>query len=100
MNLRIRSLPDMSRTIKALAEYDALVDDLEAYPVPDEHFVDAVVRLEALGEAVGVAFGLDTADRNNLETCRQCVRPGPKNPSPGSELSFVRRMVLLSAEGK
>ena len=50
-------------------------------------------ELERLAENVGIAFGEDTKDINNPETCRQCIRPGHKVPVPGQELSFVRRMV-------
>ncbi len=77
------TLPDLTRTIKAIEAYDKAADasDLEA--------------LEALGESVGEAFGLDTSDRNNLNDCKQLIRPGPKVPGSGYELSFVRRMVEL-----
>jgi len=84
---------DFTRTIKAI----------EAYDVADERFcntdweAEVVLQeleyIESLAEAVGWAYGLDTADRNNPETCKQCVRPGTKVPEPGYELSFVRRMI-------
>jgi hypothetical protein len=45
------------------------------------------------GEAVGIAFGLDTADRNSMDTCKSGIRPGNKIPAPGCELSFVRKAV-------
>ena len=48
---------DLTRTIVALAAYH------DAYAVVSDDR-----ELERLGEAVGHAFGLDTADRNNLET--------------------------------
>lgn len=58
---------NLSRTIKALAEYDALpeFDETEAWLIEEQR----------LGLAVGDAFGQDTADRNSLDTCRRCVRP-------------------------
>jgi hypothetical protein len=64
---------------------------LATHQIPPCDFVDGIK--ERLGEAVGIAFGLDTADRNSLETCRGCIRPGHRIPGPGEELSFVRRMV-------
>lgn len=69
---------DLTRTAKALEAYDAL----------NEYAPDSP---EA--EAVGVAFGLDTADRNNFEVCKTLIRPGAKNPAHPDDLSFVRRMV-------
>lgn len=88
----------LTRTIKALEEYDAA--DAEYEKLMSRHMMvsgrdaDATLkRLDRLAEAVGYAYGLDTSDRNSVETCRQCVRPGPKIPAPGCELSFVRRMV-------
>jgi hypothetical protein len=68
----MNGLPDLTRTKRALELYDAG---------------------EADGEAVGIAFGLDTADRNSFETCKACVRPGKKHPAHPDDLSFVRRMV-------
>lgn len=50
-------------------------------------------ELDRLGEAVGLAFGQDTADRNNVDDCAGLVRPGPKTPPAGARPSFVRRMV-------
>lgn len=88
---------NLSRTAKAIQDYDERVPELERKLITprDQYEVVAVVReIEKLDEAVGIAFGEDTRDRNNPETCRQCVRPGPKEPSPGFELSFVRRLVL------
>lgn len=75
---------------------------IEAYDELDAQFqttlgiaesVALMHRLERLGEAVGAAFGEDTKSINNPDTCRGCIRPGPKVPGPGCELSFVRRMV-------
>lgn len=73
---------NLQRTRDALVAYDAF----HAKDVPLDTNTEAsayFAELDRLAEAVGEAFGLDTADRNSLETCRQCVRPGP----------FVRRMV-------
>ena len=72
-------LPDLSRTEAAIAAYDCDPSD-------------------ELAAAVGAAYGEDTQDRNNPATCAALIRPGPKVPTPGSELSFVRRMVKLWRE--
>lgn len=48
---------------------------------------------EQLAREVGVAYGLDTADRNDPATCADFIRPGPAVPKPGYEPSFVREMV-------
>lgn len=77
-----KTLPNLARTEAALAAYDAKWGS--GYdPYQDD----------PLAVAVGEAFGLDTADRNDPETCKACVRPGPREPRPGYGLSFVRRMV-------
>lgn len=89
-------LPDLSLTERALARYDAeeprLSKLIDAATTTAE-VTDLLTKLEQLEEAVGAAFGDDTSDRNNPETCRKVIRPGPAIPPPGSELSFVRRMV-------
>ncbi len=74
--------PDLSRTVAAINAYD-------------EHWGDEYDPAQAddLAQAVGVAFGLDTADRNNRSDCARLVRPGPRTPQPGADPSFVRRMV-------
>ena len=37
--------------------------------------VPLFLKLEAVGKKAGHAFGLDTADRNALDTCERCIRP-------------------------
>ena len=76
----------LNRTRKAIAEHDRAF------------LAGRLDDLEALGEAVGVAYGEDTRGLNDLETCRKCVRPGHPNPPPGYETSFVRRMVLKAED--
>jgi len=91
-----RELPDLARTRAAISAYDALDARISVDEVCGRERDGAAKMLddlEALGEAVGAAFGEDTKDRNDPETCRRCVRPGPAVPQPGAELSFVRRMV-------
>lgn len=88
---------DLARTSAALAAYDivdaGVAELLETDELTDELIEKALALLEEAGEAVGAAFGEDTSDRNSVETCRGCVRPGPAEPAPGAELSFVRRLV-------
>lgn len=92
-----KTLLDLSRTERAIAAYDivdaSVTEMLEEDDLTDELVMKAFALLEEAGEAVGAAFGEDTSDRNSMETCRGCVRPGPAVPSPGQELSFVRRRV-------
>jgi hypothetical protein len=85
-------IPDLSRTAAAIEAYDAFDATFEMMK-SNESVLAWFAKQEELGQAVGLAFGLDTADRNNPDTCRQVVRPGPKVPSPGFEKSFVRALV-------
>ena len=87
-----KRLPDLSRTKAAIEAYDKLNDEL-VMDGSQAEVTGQFAELERLGEAVGIAFGLDTADRNSMDTCKGCIRPGHKVPAPGAELSFVRRMV-------
>lgn len=88
-------LPDLTRTAQALAAYDAFdvrYEETVEKLTPSEALA-MLDELERLGAAVGRAFGQDTVDRNNPDTCADLVRPGPRNPGAGSRPSFVRRMV-------
>lgn len=91
-----KKLSDLSRTARALEEYDAFEPrysrELMA-ATTNEEVERLVAEEQRMGEAVGIAFGEDTKGINNPETCRKCVRPGPSVPGTGYELSFVRRMV-------
>lgn len=93
-----RDLPDLSRTAAAIEAYDAYDAAFQPERMTNDAALAGFAKLDALAEAVGLAFGLDTADRNSVETCRQCIRPGHKVPGPGCERSFVRRMVALWRE--
>lgn len=92
-------LPDLSRTARALERHDALEDLLdsdEGAILADEDAArhsNQLEKLDFLAAEVGRAYGLDTADRNDPQTCADLVRPGKANPQLGNELSFVRRMV-------
>lgn len=73
--------PDLTRTAAALAAFDA------AHGPHDSGYGTD------LAKAVGEAFALDTADRNDPSTAKM-VRPGPRVPRGGdADLSFVRRLV-------
>lgn len=92
-------MSSLLRTKVALARYDRLEPGLRQKLIATRHqdnvrLLDDLI--ERLGEDVGWAFGLDTADFNSVEDCRKLVRPGPPVPAPGCELSFVRRMVAES----
>lgn len=94
--MKALALPPLTKTIAAIEAYDAF----DATPWRDLQDVDewfkAHNQLEELGRAVGAAFGEETKDRNDPKTCEALVRPGPKVPGPGYELSFVRRMCAQS----
>lgn len=79
-------ISDLSRTESAIEAYDAFDATYSTIESASQEEVLAWFdKRDALGEAVGVAFGLDTADRNSMEVCRS-IRPGYEN-------SFVRRAV-------
>ena len=89
-----KPLPDMRRTWKALQAYDKHEAThpftVNAGPCnwTSDQWLEWFAKSDQLGEAVGVAFGLDTADRNNQEDCRRLIRPG----------KFVRGCVLAWLE--
>jgi hypothetical protein len=87
-----KEIPDLSRTKAALEVYDAFDSEFDAEGSQDDVLAE-FAELERFGKAVGRAFGLDTADRNNVDDCERCIRPGNKVPPAGMQLSFVRRMV-------
>ena len=88
----LTKLPDLSRTKAAIEAYDTFDAAFDAKGSQDDVLAE-FAELERLGQAVGHAFGLDTADRNNVRDCEMYVRPGNKIPPAGSKLSFVRRIV-------
>lgn len=89
----ITPLPSLARTSAAIEAYDMFDASLNFDGMTQEQVQAGFAELERLGQAVGEAFGLDTADRNSVNTCREVIRPGHKIPGPGCELSYVRRMV-------
>ena len=85
----MKELPSLERTRQAIAIYDradAMLTTEYILSLPTLECNTALRRLETLAEAVGIAFGEDTDDRNNADTCRRLIRPGNSD-------SFVRRMV-------
>ena len=87
------NMVDLTRTKVALEEYDRFNDEFLKANLSAVELEEMIKEVDVLAENVGIAFGYDTADRNNFETCKECVRPEQKNPTPSAELSFVRRMV-------
>lgn len=71
---------DLGRTRQALTEYDTfMATNPYQFEADDPQIEASFQRVQAeenrLAHAVGEAFGHDTADRNNFETCQKCVRP-------------------------
>lgn len=64
----------LARTAEAIRVYDGYNTTFDSNARVDKclQWFDG---LKLLGMAVGQAFGLDTADRNSMDTCKQCVRP-------------------------
>ena len=86
-------LPDLARTSAALDAYDELDASLDFSKINHSQAEAAFAKIEKAAEAVGIAFGEDTKDRNNPDDCRKLIRPGHKVPGPGYELSAVRKWV-------
>jgi hypothetical protein len=99
---------DLTRTRDAIAAYDMANAEFTTEHIlslPLGQSLRCLQDLDDLAEAVGVAYGEDTKSINNVDTCRQYVRPGPATLAVGeTQPSFVRRMVadweksLTSAE--
>ena len=92
----LQALPplDLGRTAEAIQAFDDHWITFDRCPQTNEAIRAWVAESERMGAAAGHAFGLDTADRNNLKTCEDCVRPGPPGPPrPGFAENFVRRAV-------
>lgn len=73
---------NMDRTKKALAAYEEAAkkgwEALLRNPDPTDEQVFALeALLDEMARDVGRAFGLDTSNFNDMETCEACVRPGP-----------------------
>jgi hypothetical protein len=93
-------LSDLSRTARAIEVRDRLVpvlDEKLACEASNAVSLKILAEIEAVEQEVGVAYGEDTKDRNDPRACAE-LRAGPPVPSPGCELSFVRRMVSLWRE--
>ena len=90
-------LPDLSRTAAALAEFDRVCAEGDAIVRREGcSMAECDVEIERMVEAgrvVAEAYGEDTADRNDPETCASLLWPGEVPPPAGEEPSFIRRMV-------
>ena len=89
---------NFTRTINAIKEYDEIEKRFQEVELKEPADIDKAVRsleeLEKAGEKVGLMYGLDTSDRNSVETCRTLIRPGSNRITPGEhDVCFVRRMV-------
>jgi len=74
--------PQMRATATALEAFDAFGATEWPALLAKKRLTNQMVyrffqREARLAEAVGIAFGHDTDDINNMDTCRGCVRPGP-----------------------
>ena len=65
----ITTRPDLTRTRAALAAYDVIDAEITADMTQDEAD-DFFKRSDAAKLAIGEAFALDTADRNEFEVAR------------------------------
>lgn len=97
---KTKPIPDLTRTAAAILAYDKFDEELNFSNMNNDEALAAFAELDRLGEAVGEAFGLDTADRNSVETCKQSIRPGHKAPAAGFPESFVRKTVRKWKEGQ
>lgn len=69
MSPRITTPPDLTRTLAALADYD-VIDAAIADDMTESAATDFFARLDVAKKAIGDAFALDTADRNNPAVAR------------------------------
>lgn len=82
-----RNVPNLDRTVIAMKAYDDYKIDWDNHST----LLQQITEHEALADAVGIAFGLDTADRNIFEDCAKFVKPGRCQSTD----SFIRRMIAL-----
>ena len=68
MRPTITTRPDLTRTRAAIAAYDELDAQIERCPTCD--FEALLNGLDETKRAIGAAFALDTADRNDPEVAR------------------------------
>ena len=85
--LKGRNVPNLDRTVIAMRAYDNYRIDWDNHAT----LLQQITEHEALADAVGKAFGLDTADRNIYEDCAKFVKPGRCQSTD----SFIRRMIAL-----
>jgi len=65
----ITTPPDLTRTLAALADYDQIDAEI-ADDMTEDAATDFFARLDVAKLAIGDAFALDTADRNEPEVAR------------------------------
>lgn len=80
-----RPLPDLTRTAAALELYDWMGAELDRCDAITDEMVE---HLDTARRRVAVAYGLDTADRNNPVDCAASLMDE-------SGLRFIRRMIAL-----
>jgi hypothetical protein len=96
MSAKDKKILWLAETKKALDLYDwawdkfCKIDFVNLSREDGHHELNAFKVLE---QNVGLIFGIETSDRNGIIDCYKYVHPGPKNPSPGEELSMVRKLV-------
>jgi len=86
----------LGETKKALDLYDWAWDKfckIDFNNLSREDSIHELNVLEVLKQNVGLTFGLETSDRNDAIDCYKYVKPGPKIPEPGEELSMVKKLV-------
>lgn len=86
----VRALLDLTRTMTALAAYDATCEAMDA--ATNESADRAVKAYDAALWAVGEAFAADTADRNRREECFP-------HSHQSHVLQFIRRMADEKSTG-
>ena len=107
MSAKDKKIMWLAETKKALDLYDWAWDKfckIDFNNLSREDSKHELHALEVLKQNVGLIFGIETSDRNemleevgmdsDIIDCYKYVKPGPKNPSPGEELSMVRKLVI------
>ena len=87
-------LPNTKKAIELYDWVDERFDKIDFTKLNQAEANKELELLEVIEKNVGLQFGLETQDRNNVIDCYKCVKPGGKKPSAGErDVSFVRRMV-------
>ena len=98
MSAKDKKIMWLAETKKALDLYDWAWDKfckkIDFNNLSREDSKHELHALKVLEQNVGLIFGIETSDRNDIIDCYKHVSIGPKNPSPGEELSMVRKLVI------